>query len=49
MFRQQQVEASRARAILEAVADGVMVTDANMSITLFNALPRRFWVWSVTR
>ncbi len=37
MFRRQQVEASRARAILEAVADGVLVTDAKRNITLFNA------------
>ena len=37
MFRRQQVEASRSRAILEAVADGVLVTDANRNITLFNA------------
>lgn len=37
MFRRQQEEASRSRAILEAVADGVLVTDARMYITLFNA------------
>jgi PAS domain S-box-containing protein len=37
LFRRQQEEASRSRAILEAVADGVLVTDANMHITLFNA------------
>jgi PAS domain S-box-containing protein len=37
MFRTQQVEASRSRAILEAVADGVLVTDASRVITLFNA------------
>jgi len=37
MFRRQQVEASRSRAILEAVADGVLVTDPNKNITLFNA------------
>jgi PAS domain S-box-containing protein len=36
MLRTQQVEASRSRAILEAVADGVLVTDANNIITLFN-------------
>jgi PAS domain S-box-containing protein len=37
MLRDQQIEASRSRAILEAVADGVLVTDANNQITLFNA------------
>jgi PAS domain S-box-containing protein len=37
MYRSQQVEASRSRAILEAVADGVLVTDASRVITLFNA------------
>lgn len=36
MLRNQQVETSRTRAILEAVADGVLVTDANRVITLFN-------------
>ncbi len=37
MLRDQQIEASRSRAILEAVADGVVVTDASLKITLFNA------------
>lgn len=37
MFRSQQIEASRSLAILEAVADGVLVTDAERHITLFNA------------
>ncbi len=36
MLRNQQVEASRSRAILEAVADGVLVTDPQNTITLFN-------------
>jgi len=36
MLRSQQVEASRSMAILEAVADGVMVTDDESVITLFN-------------
>ena len=36
MLRTQQVETSRSKAILEAVADGVLVTDANRQITLFN-------------
>ena len=34
MLRTQQVEASRSMAILEAVADGVLVTDAQNIITL---------------
>jgi PAS domain S-box-containing protein len=37
MLRRQQVETSRTRAMLEAVADGVLVTDAERKITLFNA------------
>ncbi|NPV84988.1 MAG: GAF domain-containing protein [Anaerolineae bacterium] len=37
MLRDQEIEASRSLAILEAVADGVLVTDANKTITLFNA------------
>ncbi|GAP13812.1 protein containg PAS domain S-box [Longilinea arvoryzae] len=41
MLRDQQIEASRSRAILEAVADGVVVTDANNTITLFNASAER--------
>lgn len=41
MLRDQQIEASRSRAILEAVADGVLVTDANNRITLFNASAER--------
>jgi PAS domain S-box-containing protein len=36
MFRGQQIEASRSRAILEAVADGVLVTDNINKVTLFN-------------
>ncbi len=36
MLRTQQVEASRSMAILEAVADGVLVTDGQNMITLFN-------------
>ncbi len=36
MLREQQIEASRSRAILEAVADGVLVTDSQNKITLFN-------------
>jgi len=36
MLRSQQIETSRSKAILEAVADGVLVTDTNRQITLFN-------------
>ena len=36
MLREQQIEASRSRAILEAVADGVVVTDNFNRVTLFN-------------
>ncbi len=41
MLREQQIEASRSRAILEAVADGVLVTDASNHITLVNASAER--------
>jgi PAS domain S-box-containing protein len=37
MLRTQHIETSRSQAILEAVADGVLVTDARRKITLFNA------------
>jgi PAS domain S-box-containing protein len=37
MLRTQHVETSRSQAILEAVADGVLVTDAHGKFTLFNA------------
>jgi PAS domain S-box-containing protein len=37
MLRNQQVEASRQQAILEAVADGVLVTDANNEINFVNS------------
>jgi len=37
MLRQQQMEASRQTAILEAVADGVLVTDPANQITFVNA------------
>ncbi len=36
MLRTQQIETSRSRSILEAVADGVLVTDSESRITLFN-------------
>ncbi|MBI4769496.1 MAG: GAF domain-containing protein, partial [Chloroflexi bacterium] len=41
MLRSQQVEASQSRAILEAVADGVLVADPDGKITLFNAAAER--------
>ncbi len=37
LLRTQHVETSQSQAILEAVADGVLVTDAQRGITLFNA------------
>ncbi len=41
MLRTQQIEASRLLAILEAVADGVLVTDARGEISVFNASAER--------
>ena len=41
LLREQQIELSRSRAILESVADGVLVTDGAMQITLFNASAER--------
>lgn len=41
MLRTQHIETSRSQAILEAVADGVLVTDSNREITLFNASAER--------
>jgi PAS domain S-box-containing protein len=41
MLRNQQVEASRQQAILEAVADGVLVTDPNNEITFLNSSAER--------
>ncbi len=41
MLRSQQVEASRQQAILEAVADGVLVTDPNNIITFLNTSSER--------
>jgi len=37
LLKEQQVETGRSRAMLEAVADGVLVTDSNNQIALFNA------------
>lgn len=36
MLREQQIEYSRSRAILESVADGVIVTGQEAQVTLFN-------------
>ncbi|HPH95080.1 MAG TPA: GAF domain-containing protein [Anaerolineaceae bacterium] len=36
MLREQQIEASRSRAVLESVADGVLVTDPKENIMLLN-------------
>jgi PAS domain S-box-containing protein len=41
MLRNQQVEASRQQAILEAVADGVLVTDSGNVITFLNSSSER--------
>ncbi len=41
MLKQQQVEAAKSQAILEGVADGVMVTDADGKVILFNAAAER--------
>jgi PAS domain S-box-containing protein len=41
MLRNQQVEASRQQAILEAVADGVLVTDPSNTITFLNTSTER--------
>ena len=41
MLRTQHVETSRSQAILEAVADGVLVTDSKGVITLFNVSAER--------
>jgi PAS domain S-box-containing protein len=41
MLRSRQLEAAKSHAILEGVADGVMVTDAKGEITLFNAAAER--------
>lgn len=41
MVRSQQVEASQSQAILNAIADGVIVTDAQHKIVLFNPAAER--------
>ncbi|MGC9357295.1 MAG: GAF domain-containing protein [Anaerolineae bacterium] len=47
MLRAQQIEAVKSEAILEGIADGVMVADANGRITLFNAAAER--ILSISR
>jgi PAS domain S-box-containing protein len=41
MVRTQQVESSKSRAILESIADGVIVTDDEHTIVLFNPAAER--------
>jgi len=41
MLKQQQIEAAKSQAILEGVADGVMVANAQGRIVLFNAAAER--------
>jgi len=41
MLRSQQVDSSTSRAILESIADGVVVTDADHHVVLFNAAAER--------
>jgi PAS domain S-box-containing protein len=41
MLKAQQIESTKSQAILEGVADGVMVTDADGKVVLFNAAAER--------
>ncbi len=41
MLRSQQIEASQSRGILDSIADGVIVTDANHEIILFSPSAER--------
>ncbi|HET7087414.1 MAG TPA: response regulator, partial [Anaerolineae bacterium] len=41
MLRDKQIEAAKAQAILESVADGVLVSDASETVILFNAAAER--------
>ena len=43
MLRSQQVEAAKTQAILEGIADGVMVADAEDRVILFNAAAERIF------
>jgi PAS domain S-box-containing protein len=47
MLRNQQIEAAKNQAVLEGIADGVMVADAEGRIILFNAAAER--ILSITR
>jgi len=47
MLRSQQIEAVKNEAILEGIADGVMVADANGRVILFNAASER--ILSISR
>jgi PAS domain S-box-containing protein len=47
LLRTQQVEATKSRAILEGIADGVLVADAEGQVILFNAACER--VLSISR
>lgn len=47
MLRAQQIEAAKNQAILEGIADGVMVADAEGQVILFNAAAER--ILSITR
>jgi PAS domain S-box-containing protein len=41
MLRSQQIETSQSNAILESIADGVIVTDANHRVILYNTAAER--------
>jgi signal transduction histidine kinase len=41
LLKNQQIEASRSRSILEAIAEGVLVTDQENQVTLFNDSAQR--------
>ena len=43
MLRTQQIDAAKNQAILEGIADGVMMADANGRVTLFNAAAERIF------
>lgn len=47
MLRSQQIDAAKNQAILEGIADGVMVADATDHVILFNAAAER--ILSITR
>ncbi len=48
MLRTQQIEAAKHQAILEGIADGVMVADANGRVILFNVAAERILAVSRT-